>query len=86
MAVAILLVLAGCKGDGAGNKRVPQAADSLYTAAYAMTFVDTEPERALLLIDSARLAGSLSDVRADIQLIEGLWTPRMRKSVPTRPS
>jgi len=32
-----------------------------------MTFVDTEPERALQLIDSARLAGNLSDVRADIQ-------------------
>ena len=67
MGVAILLVLAGCKGGDTGNKRAPQAADTLYTAAYAMTFVDTEPERALQLIDSARLAGNLSDVRADIQ-------------------
>ena len=67
MGVAILLVLAGCKGGDTGNKRASQAADTLYTAAYAMTFVDTEPERALLLIDSARLAGNLSDVRADIQ-------------------
>ena len=67
MVAAILLVLTGCKEGDTGNKRVPQAADTLYTAAYAMTFVDTEPERALLLIDSARLAGNLSDVRADIQ-------------------
>lgn len=67
MVAAILLVLTGCKGGDTDNKRVPQAADTLYTAAYAMTFVDTEPERALLLIDSARLAGNLSDVRADIQ-------------------
>ncbi len=79
MAVIILLVLAGCKGGDADNKRAPQAVERLrvgeskdsgmsrYTAAYAMTFVDTEPERALLLIDSARLAGNLSDVRADIQ-------------------
>ena len=67
MVVAIVLVFAGCKWSDADNKRVPQAADSLYTAAYAMTFVDTEPERALQLIDSARLAGNLSDVRADIQ-------------------
>ncbi|MBQ8486216.1 MAG: AraC family transcriptional regulator [Prevotella sp.] len=67
MVAAILLVLTGCKEGDTGNKRVPQAADTLYTATYAMTFVDTEPERALLLIDSARLAGNLSDVRADIQ-------------------
>ena len=67
MVAAILLVLTGCKEGDTGNKRVPQAADTLYTVAYAMTFVDTEPERALLLIDSARLAGNLSDVRADIQ-------------------
>ena len=60
MVAAILLVLTGCKEGDTGNKRVPQAADTLYTAAYAMTFVDTEPERALLLIDSARLAGNLS--------------------------
>ena len=67
MGVAIVLVLAGCKVGDTGNKRASQAADSLYTAAYAMTFVDTEPERALQLIDSARLMGNLSDVRADIQ-------------------
>ena len=67
MVAAILLVLTGCKEGDTDNKRVPQPADTLYTAAYAMTFVDTEPERALLLIDSARLAGNLSDVRADIQ-------------------
>ena len=77
--VAIVLVLAGCKGGGADNKRAAQAVERLrvgessdsaishYTAAYARTFVDTEPERALQLIDSARLAGNLSDVRADIQ-------------------
>ncbi len=77
--VAIVLVLAGCKGGGADNKRAAQAVERLrvgessdsaishYTAAYAMTFVDTEPERALQLIDSARLAGNLSDVRAAIQ-------------------
>lgn len=67
MVVTILLVLAGCRGGDTGNKCVLQTADSMYTAAYAMTFVDTDPERALLLIDSARLAGNLSDVRADIQ-------------------
>lgn len=74
--VAILLMLMGC--SGAGDKRVPQASERLrageqnsgnllYTAAYAMRFVDTEPERALVLIDSARLVGNLSEVRADIQ-------------------
>lgn len=67
MVAAILLASAGCKSGDEDHKRAPQAADSLYTAAYAMTFVDTEPERALQLIDSARLAGNLSDVRADIQ-------------------
>lgn len=67
MVAAILLASAGCKSGDEDHKRAPQAADSLYTAAYAMTFVDTEPERALQLIDSARLVGNLSDVRADIQ-------------------
>ena len=67
MVAAILLASAGCKSGGEDHKRAPQVADSLYTAAYAMTFADTEPERALQLIDSARLVGNLSDVRADIQ-------------------
>ncbi len=67
MVAAILLASAGCKSGDEDHKRAPQAADSLYTAAYAMTFADTEPERALQLIDSARLVGNLSDVRADIQ-------------------
>ena len=63
--VACLLMLAGCTGKG-GTNHVPQASDSLYTEEEAKAIYDYEPERAMVIIDSAEMVGNITDYRADL--------------------
>ncbi|MBR1933999.1 MAG: hypothetical protein IJ841_09990, partial [Prevotella sp.] len=65
MVVASLLMLAGCTSSSdKSGKRVPLAADSLYTEERAMAIYDTLPERALQILDSAEIVGNMPDYRA----------------------
>jgi len=71
--VGLLVVLAfsACTGsntlrdEGRGD-RVAQPSDTLYTKETAMDAFALDPERALLIIDSAEIVGNLSDFGADI--------------------
>lgn len=55
---ALTAVAAGCgRGDNGG--RQPQPSDTLYTKEAAMAIYAREPERALLIIDSAEVIGNI---------------------------
>jgi AraC-like DNA-binding protein len=62
----------GCTGsgthsdEGRGVGRTPQPSDTLYTMEAAMEAFALDPERALLIIDSAEIVGNLSDFGADL--------------------
>jgi AraC-like DNA-binding protein len=45
---------------------VPQASDTLYTEKAAMDVYGTQPERALVIIDSAEIVGNLTEDRASL--------------------
>ena len=45
---------------------VAHASDTIYTEKAAMEAYATNPDRALLIIDSAEIVGNLTDVRADL--------------------
>lgn len=60
-----ILVTVSCTGKG-GTKHVPQASDSLYTEERVMEIYTKEPQRALLLIDSAEMVGNVSAFRAEL--------------------
>ena len=72
----VFLVLAalmlGCTGtgthsdEGRGVGRTPQPSDTLYTMEAAMEAFALDPERALMIIDSAEIVGNLSDFGADL--------------------
>ena len=63
--VAVTILMAGCTGGG-GTEHVPQASDSLYTEEAIRDIYGTQPERALVMIDSAEIVGNLTDDRADL--------------------
>ena len=56
----ILLILA------AAMTAVAQTSDTLYTEKAAMETYANNPDRALLIIDSAEIVGNLTDIRADL--------------------
>ena len=60
-----VIILIGCTG-GRGTKYVPQTSDTLYTEAAAMDVYGTQPERALVIIDSAEIVGNLTGDRASL--------------------
>lgn len=63
-----LLVNAGCTGKDNGldqKTAYPQATDTIYTQKAALSIYGTQPERALLIIDSAVIVGNLTEVKAD---------------------
>ena len=67
------ILMAGCTGKGSlplgkgvGRGHVPQASDTLYIEKAAMDVYDRQPERALVIIDSAKIVGNLTDDRADL--------------------
>ena len=53
-------------GKGGGRGHVPQASDTLYTEQAAMDVYGTQPERALVIIDSAEIVGNLTRDRASL--------------------
>lgn len=62
-------MLLGCTGGGASDKgsgRVAQPSDTLYTQKAAMEAFASDPDRALLIIDSAEIVGNMSDIDADV--------------------
>lgn len=60
------LTLGGClEGPQRPVRHTPQASDSLYTAQSAMLTYGTDPERALVLIDSALIVGNVDAFQAD---------------------
>lgn len=56
--------MTGCTGSGE-TKQVQQPQDTTYTQQAAMDVYDYDPVRALEIIDSAVIAGNMSEVRAD---------------------
>ena len=64
--------MCSCRGEGSlpreggSSGSVEQARDSLYTEKAAMDVYSTQPERALVIIDSALIVGNLTDNRADL--------------------
>lgn len=59
-----VLTMMGCTGNGGAN-REPQGADTIYTEAKAMSIHRTEPERALVMIDSAVIVGNITPSRGE---------------------
>jgi hypothetical protein len=64
LVAAVVIFLTGCTGHG-GAAQAQQPQDTIYTEQKAMAVYDYQPERALQIIDSAVIAGNLSEVRAD---------------------
>ena len=62
-------MLLGCTGGGSsdsGGGRVVQPSDTLYTQEAAMEAYAFDPDRALLIIDSAEIVGNMSAVDAEV--------------------
>ena len=70
--LVLAALMLGCTGsgthsdEGRGTGRTPQPSDTLYTKETAMEAFALDPERALLIIDSAEIVGNLSDFGADL--------------------
>ena len=63
------ILLAGCTGsadEGKTQGRFVQTTDAFSIEQEVMDAYATQPERALLIIDSAEMVGNLTDVRADL--------------------
>lgn len=58
--VVLAFLLANCAGNG-DLKREPLPSDTLYTAETAMQIYDYDPERALVIIDSALIVGNVDE-------------------------
>lgn len=59
-----VLAMTGCTGNG-GASNEPQVTDTIYTEARAMSIHRTEPERALVMIDSAVIVGNVTWQRGE---------------------
>ena len=57
-------MMVGCTGNG-GTQQEEQPQDTTYTQQAAMRVYDYDPVRALRIVDSAVIAGNLSDWQAD---------------------
>ena len=63
--VLVLLAVTACTG-GESTKTVPQSSDTLYTEQAVLDIYDTLPQRALQLLDSAVVVGTMPRYRADM--------------------
>ena len=63
--VLVLLAVTACTG-GESTKPVPQSSDILYTEQAVLDIYDTLPQRALQLLDSAVMVGTMPHYRADM--------------------
>lgn len=61
--ITLVVSATSCTGDKT-IKREPKLSDTLYTAKAAMDVYDYNPDRALLIIDSAEIVGNLTHDRA----------------------
>ena len=61
---AVLLSVSACTDHNGGAPALTPGADTLYTEPKAMSIFCNEPERALLIIDSACIVGNVSEQRA----------------------
>ena len=77
-----IALISGCTNSGilsddnVARDRVSQPSDTLYTLEAAMDAFALDPERALLIIDSAEIVGNLSDFGADMlraKVYAGTW-------------
>ena len=72
LSIVLTVLMLGCTSngnrsdEGKGEDYAPQPSDTLYTEYAAMHAYATQPERALLIIDSAEIVGNLTEVRADL--------------------
>ena len=70
--LSAMLALVGCTGRGTlsdkgiGEVNNAQPSDTLYTLEAAIKIFASDPNRALLIIDSAEIVGNLSDIKADV--------------------
>lgn len=65
----LVIMLSGCTGGGSSDKgsgHLALPSDSLYTQETAMEAYAFDPDRALLIIDSAEIVGNMSAVDADV--------------------
>lgn len=60
-----IFVLLGCSRGTQMPVHIPQASDSLYTAKVALQIYGTQPDRALVIIDSAQTVGNINVYQAD---------------------
>ena len=58
--VVLSVLTIGCT-ENAGPQREPQPSDTLYTAEAAMAIYDKDPERAIVMLDSAVLVGNVEE-------------------------
>lgn len=65
LTAAILTIMAGCSKDN-GTRRDPQPQDTLYTEERAMNVYAEDLPQALMIIDSAKIVGNLTQERADM--------------------
>ena len=61
--IAVMVIVTGCTGNHT-LKREAKPTDTIYTAQAALKIFDYNPERALLIIDSAEIVGNLTHDRA----------------------
>ena len=67
--LSFALAFVGCTSGGTSDtssSRVAQPSDTLYTEEAAMEAFATDPDRALLIIDSAEIVGNLTKCNADV--------------------
>ena len=70
--ILAMLAFSGCTGkvnlsdEGRREGRIVQPMDTIYTLAAAMETYASQPDRALQIIDSARIVGNMSDFVADL--------------------
>lgn len=65
LGICITLATGACCRTNKAPVHIPQASDSLYTARAALKIYGTQPERALVIVDSALIVGNVSSFRAD---------------------
>lgn len=62
---AVLLVLAGCRGSKS-VRQLPHLGNTPYQQDTILVAYATNPERALMLLDSALLLGNISEYRGQV--------------------
>lgn len=75
--VILVLYTVGCANTDNDVKYEPQPGDTIYTDKAALAIYSNNPERALIILDSAVIVGNLD---ADVALSKGISTKWMPAS------